>query len=306
MTLTYPMIGWGTADDISAYSQVGTATVTSAITDPFGGTLAYLVDDNDAAAVEYRYKLISQTADSTARVLFFAKAGTATITDIDILDNTAAATRCRVRLTWTAGVPAATLATGSGTIFTPILTNNGWYAIRFTADGVIAANANRLRLFGASATAASVGNTNYYVRNVVFLHYPDKVNPWAEPRGASAQAQSIAGTEDAWTVGTDFRLDFDGCWIPPTDLDDPAITGYAGRNESPGINCGIEAFIKAARDKNVLALVKDRTNPTTTALNSYLASPMAGAPALEPNAFQRYALSFRAASPYLSFATYWP
>jgi hypothetical protein len=307
MTLTYPMIGWGTPDDISTFAQVGTATVTSAIADPFGGTLGYLVDDNDAAAFEYRYKPVTFSGGNAPLLTFFVKQGTATIQDVVLYNNTFAAPSVSCRLTWIASVPFPSVIAGSGTFLQPILVGGAWWCIRFYGQTLNTANSFELRLYGATSNSvATTGNTNYYLRNSVLFHYPNNVLPWAEPRPGSAQAQSVAGVEDAWTLGTDYRLDWEGCWIPYTDLDDPPITGYFGYNESAGVNCGIEAFIKAARDKNVLALVKDRANSTATVLNAYLATPMQGPATLEPNALLRYAFSFRAASPYRSFASLWP
>jgi hypothetical protein len=64
-----------------------------------------------------------------------------------IYDNTAAADRHRVTLTWTAGIPSLSTIAGAGTLFSPVWYFNDGWRIAFSATGVIAANTNRVVIY---------------------------------------------------------------------------------------------------------------------------------------------------------------
>jgi hypothetical protein len=296
---TRPLLAWGSADDISAYSQSGTAAVTSGVTDPFGGTGAYTVEDNDGAAPEYRFKAITYTWNGTQAGVVMAKQGTATTSEFDFFDSTAGSNRCGVRLTWSGGVPTASVYTGSGSILGTVALGAGWYLILATYDNVVAANANRLRLFGGQATATSTGTTSWYVRNVVLLHPLDEVRAYREPRDGSETRQGPSGTEEAWTLGPDHVLAARMRHIPAAPTSDGPASGWAGLNESTGINCGVEAMLAAGRDKQTLRFVPDRS-ACTTYVDGYLAEPMRGGPEYEENGSLAFAspLVLRGASSY--------
>lgn len=82
----------------------------------------------------------------------------ASITDINAYDNTAAANRHVVRVTWGAdGSPTLSTTAGSGTRFAPVDVGKGWWRIAFTVTGVVAANSNLVFIYPAGIPAALGG-----------------------------------------------------------------------------------------------------------------------------------------------------
>lgn len=299
--LTLPLIAWGSADDISAYTTgSGTPTVTSGVTDPFGGTGAYTIDDNDAGGVENKYKAITFGANGTQYVTTFAKAGTASVSHVAIFDNTAAAFRAVLALTWSGGVPSATIASGSGSVVGTVSVGSSWYLVLWSADNIVAANTNRLYLYGATSSSATTGTTSYYVRNCVLLDYLDDAVSFPRPRRGSAWAQAASGTEDAWIVGTDEILRGRVRWVPRVAASTPVVkSGWEGRNEATGVNCGVKALLTAGRAKSALTWVPDRAD-CTTAQSVYLSAPEdADAVELEGNGQRSMTVEFRSTSPFV-------
>lgn len=86
----------------------------------------------------------------------FLKVGTAAATDIELYDSTAATSRRVVRATWTAGVPAVTSVSGTGTIYTTTEMANGWYRVMFGVTSITGANSHQLRILPASASTGTV------------------------------------------------------------------------------------------------------------------------------------------------------
>lgn len=298
---TLPLIAWGTADDISAYTTgSGTPTVTGSVADPFGGTGAYTIDDNDGASVENKYKAVTFGANGTQYVTLFAKAGTASVSHVAIFDNTAAAFRAVLALTWSGGVPSATIASGSGSVVGTVSVGSSWYLVLWSADNIVAANTNRLYLYGATSSSATTGTTSYYVRNCVLLDYLDDAVSFPRPRRGSAWAQAASGTEDAWIVGTDEILRGRVRWVPRVAASTPVVkSGWEGRNEATGVNCGVKALLTAGRAKSALTWVPDRAD-CTTAQSVYLSAPEdADAVELEGNGQRSMTVELRSTSPFV-------
>lgn len=199
-----------------AWTVSGTPVVTTGQTDPFGGTRAALVNDDDGAAVEYILNTTTFTGDGTKAIAVTAKQGTATASDIVVFDNTAPATRITVRLTWTAGVPALSVLSGSGTVYSVTSLGNGWYQVQFIVNSIVAANANRLRLYGASTTAATTGTTYYY--EAMAFDY------------ASQPILLDSGVVDAY-LSTLTAEDVDGLNVPSVYIASAAVTGRYVRLE---------------------------------------------------------------------------
>ena len=300
-TLTLPLVAWGSADDLSAYTSVGTPVVTSGITDPFGGTGAYTIDDNDAGAVEYVYKSITFASSGTVFASVFIKAGTAGTSTVVLVDNVAAVSRATLSVTWSGGVPSVAITNGSATIHGTVSVGGGWYLLLFSADSIVAANAHRLRLYGTSTTTSDTGTTSYYVRNAVLLSYLDGATSWPEPRKGSAWAEAPSGTEDAWIVGTNWHLAGTVRHVPDSPTDTPeTVSGWYGANESTGVNCGVAALLSAGRDKQALTWVKDRAT-CSTYVSGYLVEPMQGKPDLEPNWRRTFPLELRSSSVFAGY-----
>lgn len=299
MSLRYPLIAWGTADDLSAYDQFGTCGVTGSVTDPFGGSGAFTLDDTDGANTAYRYKGALVFTQSLATIGVFAKAGIGTQSIIRLFDDTAGAAAIRLDLAWSGGVPTVTLTTG--TLGVAIACGGGWYFI-IGAGGVARGNSHSLELRPATTNAAATGTTSFYVQNMVLLDYLDTAVAYDQPREGSEQVQSPSGVEDAWTVGTDEMLKCNVKAVPADPRSTPAIvSGWYGTNESTGVNCGVKAMLKQGRDKQVLRFVPDRS-VCTTYMDSYLVEPMSEAPGVDTNPGDRtFPMTLRGSSVYTGY-----
>lgn len=294
MPLVYPLVAWGSADDISAspWIDANIPTVTGSQADPFGGTSAYKIDDNDALSAEARLSGSVASAGTTQMAAVFVKADTAVASDVVLWDETASLTRHRVRLTWSGGVPTATTGAGAGTILT-LDVGASWYLIIWSATGCVSGNSHRLRLYGATITVADNGATIYYVRNVAALGLVDNVIAWDQPAAGYATARNSAGTEDAWVTATDYMVGLDVRWVGQSPADVPIeVSGWEGLNEVPGINCGVGAMLRAGRDKEDLLWVPDRSD-CSSYITSKLAEPLQGPPSLEQDGRRRQRIVLR-------------
>lgn len=147
-------------ENFGAWSVAGTPVLTSGQADPFGGTAAYLVEDNDAAAFEHLTSAgdIAFT-DGERCAALFVKQGSASTSWVRLRGG--ATDRHRVLITWTNGVPVLSTSAGAGTRFPVEPWANGWYRIAFSAAGVLAADTNVLE-FGPGTFAASGTGTGYF------------------------------------------------------------------------------------------------------------------------------------------------
>jgi hypothetical protein len=100
-----------------------------------------------------RRRNVTFTGDGTKCVSVFAKAGTATASTIRLFDDSGGGTRHGVTVTWTAGVPSLATALGAGTLYPVQSYGNGWYRLMFSADSVVAANSNQVRITPSSGGA---------------------------------------------------------------------------------------------------------------------------------------------------------
>lgn len=119
-------------------------------------------------------------------------------------------------------------------------------------------------------------------------YWLDNVTTWDEPRQGSEQVQAPSGVEDAWTVGTDYYLEGDLCYIPAattTTVPSGSQTGWDGA-------AGVRAFLAWARDKNVFTFYPDQTNGAVS-FSCYLVDPMNGAPTVEADGTRRVKIKIR-------------
>ncbi len=123
----------------------GAPTRTSGQNDPFGGTAAYLLTANSASAAFN--EIVAFTGNATKADAWFLRAGSSLTTDLYVYDNTAAAVRHQVRVTWSGGVPTLSTQSGGGTLFAVEPWGGGWYRLSLNATGVIAANSNVIIIF---------------------------------------------------------------------------------------------------------------------------------------------------------------
>lgn len=308
MSHTYPMIWWGSAADLSTWTQAGTCTVTGSQTDPFYGTTAYQLADGAAGTRGARYK--EYTAAYTGwhvAMVCMKQVGTDPTTAIKI-ENVTLADSSTATLAWSGGVPTASWL-GSGGHYTPVSIGTDWYAQRVYV-AAIAGNTMRLHLYPSSSTVAEMTAGYFYVRNGVLLDLFDTAMTWEEPREGSSWAQGGSGVEDAWIQGTDYRFAGTLIGVPQLDRDSPApVSGWNSPNETTGVNCGVDALLRAGRNKETLTLFADRTvmsggsyGAALYGVDSYLADPMRGEPEMRPNGDRSFRLELRNASkPYTTF-----
>jgi hypothetical protein len=103
-------------------------------------------------------RAVTFTGDGEKCVSVWIRQGTNAASLFQVRDLTALVTRHTVRATWTAGVPALSTDSGAGTLYPVEAYGNGWYRIRFSATGIVAANANIIRIFGG-VSADTTGTT---------------------------------------------------------------------------------------------------------------------------------------------------
>lgn len=108
------------------------------------------------AAVGRATRNVTFTGNGEKCVSVYLKAGTSLTSLVAIQDGTAGVQRHRISVTWSAGVPTLTTASGSGTVYQPQLIGDGWYRIMLSAVGVIAANVNSITVIADSAGTGTV------------------------------------------------------------------------------------------------------------------------------------------------------
>lgn len=145
------------SENFGSWTDIGTPVKTSGFPDPAGGTAAYRLEDDSAAAAEGVQLAITYTGDAKKCVSARLKNIDAAETILQLYDATAATARHSVLVTWTNGVPVLSQDSGSGELFTVERLEDDWYQLEFSAAGVVAANANQVRIYPAGLTVASVG-----------------------------------------------------------------------------------------------------------------------------------------------------
>lgn len=133
------------------------ATANAAISPDGSG--AYLLTMTSAVSSSGTSIGVTFTGNGTKVASLYARRpgnNAASITDLLCYDNSVAANRHGVRITWaTDGTPTLSTIVGSGTIFAPTNAGNGWWRIAFTADNIVAANANLFLIYPAGIPAAT-------------------------------------------------------------------------------------------------------------------------------------------------------
>lgn len=292
MSHLYPLIVWGSADDLSAWSQSGTCATTGSQADPFGGAGAYLLEDNDGAAAETRYKEYTATVTGYHVATVFVAPATGTQNTAMKFENTTLASHGTASLAWASYVPTlSTLGTG---VLQPVAVANGFYVQRIMQYAT-AGNTMRITLYPSGQTASETSGAKFYVRNAVLLDVLDNAVAWEEPREGSSWAQGGSGAEDAWIQGTDYRLSATVQWIPKVDRDTPAsVSGWGLPLERVGVNCGVSSFLRVGRNKESLTYYSSRMSlDSYYATTCMLVDPMRGAPTLQPNGDRSFSMELR-------------
>ncbi len=294
---SFPLIAFGTPEDLTGWSISGTPVVTGSQDDPVGGTDASLVNDDDGGAVEYIYKIVPITIDGTHFSIVAAKEGTSTVTDIEIYDSTAPASRVIARITWS--THALSILSGNGTALGLIAIGDGYYLAIFTVESVVGANTNVIRLYPAGSTASAIGTAYFYVRHFLIFGEPlDNANSFGIPQPGSQFARTPGGVEDAWISGTDQHLRGQVRWIPSDVQSNPRVSSpWNGDGEVAGVPVGWDHFLNVfARDKQTFLWIPNRTLSDSVNISSYLVEPMKSPPALEVDFTRSLALWIRSST----------
>lgn len=309
MSLTYPIIWWGAADDLSTYTQEGTCVVTGGQVDMFNGTTATQLSDGSGATRGGRYKEYTAAYSGWhVATVCVKQSGTDPTTAVKI-ENVTLADQSTVTFAWAAGVPTPSYL-GSGAHYAPVALNSGWYAQRLYVQAT-AGNTMRLHLYPSSTNVADLTAGYFYVRNVALLDCFGNPVAWEESRPGSLWDQGGSGVEDAWIQGTDYHFSAEIPWVPQIDRDWPvSVSGWNGPLETTGVNCGMAAMLRAGRNREILSLYEDRSTmaggaggAATYGVDSYLVEPMAGAPTLQGDGSRSFRLELRnATKPYKPYA----
>ncbi len=139
----------------SSWGVSGTPVLTSAQADPWGGTRAFLLNDNDAGVQESIFRALAAYTSSGQKAvsLLYREGGSSAAggSFFRLQDTTAPATRCNGVLTWAGGVPSWAMSAGS------LLWNrqwlNGWWRAAFLSTAVTQGNAHEVRIASANTTA---------------------------------------------------------------------------------------------------------------------------------------------------------
>ena len=292
MSHVYPLIVWGSADDLSAWSQSGTCAASGSQADPFGGTGAYTLTDDDGAAAEARYKEYTATYTGYHVATVFVIPSTGTQNTAVKFENTTLADSGTANLAWASYVP--TLSTSGTGVLQPVSVGNGFYVQRITKYAT-AGNTMRITLYPSGTTTSETSSAKYYVRNATLLDVLDNPVAWEEPRDGSSWAQGGSGAEDAWIQGTDFRFSATVQWVPKIDRDTPAsVSGWGLPLERVGVNCGVSSLLRAGRNKEALTFYASRMLlDSYYATSCLLVEPLRGAPTLQPNGDRSFTLDLR-------------
>ena len=161
------------SDDFDAgWDDSDTCPVTSGVSDPMGGTGAYTLTDNNAAAAASRMRTVAFTGNGVKSGSVTYRQRTGTQQTLGIWDATAADFKWQVQVTWSAGgVPTVTPVVGLALLTVPA--GFGYYTTFFQTAAITAASTNRARVYPDSAAVAAVGSVDIYR----FDCYNDAVPP---------------------------------------------------------------------------------------------------------------------------------
>ncbi len=175
-------------DDLTAWSLNNTPVITPGLADPAGGAAAYTIGDDDVASTEQVYLGVAFASDgSKALTVTYRESALATFM-VSVYDVPTAVFRTRFAITFTGGTPTPSVFTGSGAVLGTLALAGGWFVTHFRADGIVAANANRVYLSPHDFTSATTGDVGIYRINVF-----DSPVPLGVPVAAgTAQAGDVA------------------------------------------------------------------------------------------------------------------
>lgn len=145
-------------ENFAAWSASGTPVLTGGQSDPFGGTDAFLLEDDDGMQLERIDQAVDFTGDGKKGFSLFIKQGPnppSANMPINIRDTTAGAHH-QVVISWSNGVPS--LASETNASFLEFLIYpDGWYRVLAQTDAITASNSFELRI-APSASSPDTGD----------------------------------------------------------------------------------------------------------------------------------------------------
>jgi hypothetical protein len=299
MSLNLPLVAWGAAEAIASapWTSINTPIVTAGQIDPFGGTDAVLVEDDNAGASEARVRSVGLLPTGRATVFPMFRAGTATASDFILLETATLTTKLQIRATWSGGVATVSIVTGgaNATLHGGVALGAGWYGALTSIVGLNAAQAHEIRCYGAIPGGTAVGSTYWYLRNCVLLDTPSgPPTAWSQPRDESARTRGPDGGRISILKGRDYRFRGLIPGVPSYARSLPTpLSGWEGLNESIGVNCGVAKMLEAGQAGNPLLWVPDRSL-CTSYISSELVAPWQGdVPTTRRNGDRGIALELR-------------
>lgn len=166
-----------TEDDLTAWDDTGTPSATTfGVEGPFGEKDAYAIGDNDGAAVEFKSRNVSYTGDGTKLVewLFRLVNPPAGGSALRLYDDDASAVRAEALVGEYGADARPTVTMSTGELVDLVYRGLGFWRLRCTAEGVVAANTNRLEVHPA-AVAAETGTIAIYKPATYDLSEPAEV-----------------------------------------------------------------------------------------------------------------------------------
>jgi len=194
-----------TPEDFSAWTNLGTPIMTSGQGDPFGGTAAWLMADDDAAALEGKQLAVTFTGNAVKALSLYAKAGTASELFVELRDQTAATNRFQCTITWSGGVPTISNLVGVFLRQETIPNAPGWYRFHFQTTSVTAANSHTWNI-RIGPTPATVGNVYLFGANAwdsvgpAAYRGPSNPGPWALPSAQEGSSIYVIGAPSSTTA----------------------------------------------------------------------------------------------------------
>ena len=181
-------------ENFGNWTAAGSPVRTGGQPDPFGGTAAYTVADDDGASGERISQIVAFTGDATKAIALFVKRHTPPATHAYLgLQGAAGVWRGLWRLTWSGETPVLAKEQGGvGSVaYAPETWGNGWYRLLFSVGDVVAGETNTFRIDPANNNNAAETGTLYIFR----------CNAWNAPFPSSSQGPSLASRSgDVFTV----------------------------------------------------------------------------------------------------------
>ena len=179
------------SDDIGAWSVIGTPVVT-ATDDPFGGSDAWNIEDNDSGGEEVPYRPVVFTGDGQKIVEFVLRRGpdASASGEVALYSTTASAYRARGTVTWVAGTPS--ILAIAGEVVDVRRDRRGYWIVRMRSSTVTASQTHWLWVLPADAVG-SLGDVDVYRIRAYNSAVIADAWSWMDVLGADVDNATVCG-----------------------------------------------------------------------------------------------------------------